>query len=131
MTRPIPIAVRDFALPAPRTGSIEVHSGYGSTTEQGVEIHVALQAERSQQIGGYQAEVPLAHVFTIGKLSFRVGGRIDGIVPGQPTVFTIPATAYTTALHFDVPAGTVIVCGDVSVGGANFSRPALPVAMVS
>lgn len=29
-----------------------------------------------------------------------------GIVPGQPTVFTIPATAYTTALHFDVPAGT-------------------------
>jgi DNA excision repair protein ERCC-2 len=84
MSRPIPIAVRDFALPAPRTGSIEVHSGYAATTEQGVEIHVAIQAERSRQIKGYAAEVPLAHVFTIGKLSFRVGGRIDGIVPGQP-----------------------------------------------
>lgn len=84
MSRPIPIAVRDFALPVPRTGSIEVHSGYGATTEQGVEIHVALQAERSRQLEGYQAEVPLAHVFTIGQLSFRVGGRVDGIVPGQP-----------------------------------------------
>lgn len=84
MSRPIPLAVRDFALPAPRTGSIEVHSGYGATTEQGVEIHVAIQAERSRQIDGYEAEVPLTHVFTFGKLSFRVGGRIDGIVPGQP-----------------------------------------------
>jgi DNA excision repair protein ERCC-2 len=70
----------------PRTGSIEVHSGYGATTEQGVEIHVAIQAERSRQIEGYAAEVPLAHVFTIGKLSFRVGGRIDGIVLGQPPI---------------------------------------------
>jgi DNA excision repair protein ERCC-2 len=86
MSRPIPIAVRDFGLPAPRTGSIEVHSGYGATTEQGVEIHVAIQAERSRQIEGYAAEVPLAHVFTIGKLSFRVGGRIDGIVPGNPPI---------------------------------------------
>lgn len=84
MSRPIPIAVRDFALPAPRSGSIEVHSGYGATTEQGIEIHVEIQAERSRQIKGYEAEVPLAHVFAIGKLSFRVGGRIDGIVPGQP-----------------------------------------------
>lgn len=63
MSRAIPIAVRDFALPAPRTGSIEVHSGYGATTEQGVEIHVSLQAERSRQIEGYEAEVPLVHVF--------------------------------------------------------------------
>ena len=28
-----------------------------------------------------------------------------GLVPGQPTVFTLPASAYTTGLHFDVPAG--------------------------
>ncbi len=32
-----------------------------------------------------------------------------GLVPGQSTAFTLPASAYTTALHFDVPAGTTSI----------------------
>lgn len=42
-----------------------------------------------------------------------------GIVPGQATVFTIPASAYTTALHFDVPAGTSSIKVELSSDTAN------------
>jgi DNA excision repair protein ERCC-2 len=39
----ITIAVRDFALPVPRTGSIEAHSGNGRGATEGREIHIRVQ----------------------------------------------------------------------------------------
>ncbi len=42
-----------------------------------------------------------------------------GLVPGQSTTFTIPATAYTTALHFDVPAGTTSIKVELASDTAN------------
>ena len=42
-----------------------------------------------------------------------------GLVPGQSTTFTLPASAYTTALHFDVPAGTTSIKVELESDTAN------------
>lgn len=42
----ITIPLRDFALPSPRTGSIEAHSGYGRAAADGQEIHRRVQKKR-------------------------------------------------------------------------------------
>jgi len=55
----------------------------------------------------------------LGLTSSPLAAQSVGIVPGQPTVFTIPATAYTTALHFDVPAGTSSIKVELSSDTAN------------
>lgn len=43
----------------------------------------------------------LALLVTAGPLA----AQSAGLTPGQPTQFTLPASAYTTSLYFDVPAG--------------------------
>ena len=75
----INIPVNYFALPVPRTGSIEPRSGYDRSTLDGQEIHLRVQKKRSQSDPLYQAEVPVSRLFERGGYRFQVNGRMDGI----------------------------------------------------
>ncbi len=80
----IPIAVRDFAVPSPRTGSIEAHSGYGRAAAQGQEIHARVQKKRTKSDPSYEAEVAISREFTRQGYRFRIDGRMDGIFRNGP-----------------------------------------------
>lgn len=80
----IPVALRDFALPVPRTGSIEVHSGYGRSAVEGREIHVRVQRKRARTDPAYEAEVPISRSFEREGYLFRIDGRMDGIFRREP-----------------------------------------------
>lgn len=82
----INIGVRDFALPVPRTGSIEVNSGYGSLPANGQQLHVALQKKRQSEFYNYRCEVKVTHTFERGGFKFVVNGQIDGILDGTVTI---------------------------------------------
>ncbi|HJV36460.1 ATP-dependent DNA helicase [Geomonas sp.] len=75
----INIPLGEFALPVPRIGSIEAHSGYGRSTLEGQEIHQRVQRKRGKADPLYQAEVPISTVFSKGGFRFRISGRLDGI----------------------------------------------------
>ncbi len=75
----INIAIGDFALPVPATGSIEAHSGFGRAAADGQEIHRRLQKKRGLADPRYQAEVQVSRVFARGGFRFQIGGRMDGI----------------------------------------------------
>ena len=80
----VAIAIREFALPVPRTGSIEPHSGYGRAAMEGQEIHLLVQAQRKAAHSDYQAELPLVAELEWDTFRFRIGGRADGFFPGEP-----------------------------------------------
>jgi DNA excision repair protein ERCC-2 len=82
----ITLSVGDFALPAPRKGSIEALSGFGASN-MGIEIHQRVQAQRKRQFPQYQAEVATSFEFERQDYRFLVGGRVDGILPGSSTRF--------------------------------------------
>ena len=84
MTKLITIPLRDFALPSPRIGSIELHSGYGRSAADGQEIHTRVQKHRAKVDPSYQAEVPVSCLFERGGYAFRVDGRMDGIFRHDP-----------------------------------------------
>jgi DNA excision repair protein ERCC-2 len=75
----ISIPLRDFAVPAPRSGSIEAHSGYNRSAADGQEIHVRVQKQRAKIDPLYQSEVLVSSLFDRGGYSFRIDGRMDGI----------------------------------------------------
>ena len=52
-------------------------------------------------------------------LASPLAAQSVGLVPGQSTAFTLPASAYTTALHFDVPAGTTSIKVELESDTAN------------
>lgn len=78
------LSVSDFAVPAPRVGSIETYSGYGRGAEAGLEIHQKIQAERKSVHADYQSEVRTTHVFEREGFQFEIVGRMDGIFPPSP-----------------------------------------------
>ncbi|KAF0214921.1 MAG: DNA excision repair protein [Geobacteraceae bacterium] len=80
----ITIPLREFALPVPRTGSIEAHSGYGRSAADGQEIHVRVQKKRPRDNASYQAEVPVSGLFNREGYRFRIDGRMDGIFRHDP-----------------------------------------------
>jgi DNA excision repair protein ERCC-2 len=80
----IPVAVRDFALPVPMTGSIEAHSGYGRAAAEGQEIHARVQKKRAKSDPSYEAEVAISREFTRQGYRFRIDGRMDGIFRNDP-----------------------------------------------
>lgn len=81
--RTIPLSVREFGLPCPRTGSIETHSGYGTPPTSGQEIHQTIQRQRLKTVPGYVAEKKISGEFTQGPYKFEISGRVDGFIP-QP-----------------------------------------------
>lgn len=76
--RTVYLAITDFALPVPRTGSIETHSGYGPLPQTGQELHLLIQRERHAQYTEFQSEVAVSHTFQTAKNRFVVSGRMDG-----------------------------------------------------
>lgn len=76
----VSIGVSEFALPAPRKGSIAVHSGLGRGPEVGQEIHIEVQNKRKKEFAAYQAEVSVAHEFPSEEYIFEVRGRMDGFL---------------------------------------------------
>lgn len=79
MNKLITIALRDFAVPAPRTGSIESSSGYGRQAAEGREIHLRIQKQRAKSDSLYQAEVSVNSLFERDRFQFRIDGRMDGL----------------------------------------------------
>ncbi|WP_173199323.1 ATP-dependent DNA helicase [Geobacter sp. SVR] len=87
MNKIITIPLRDFAVPSPRSGSLDPHSGYGRQAAEGQEIHQRVQKRRAKADPAYRAEVPLSRTFDRGSFSFRVDGRMDGIfLHDQPRI---------------------------------------------
>ncbi len=80
----VTIALRDFAIPVPRTGSIETHSGYGRTVADGQEIHVRVQQKRAKSDPSYEPEVLIRHSFDREGYRFQIDGRMDGIFRHVP-----------------------------------------------
>ncbi len=81
----IKVAITEFALPVPRTGSIEVNSGYGLLSQDAPESHYALQRQRIESIPGYRPEVRLSMSAKSGKYDFAVSGRADGVYESGTT----------------------------------------------
>jgi DNA excision repair protein ERCC-2 len=79
----IPLAIRDFALPAPRTGSIEAQSGYGRAAAEGREIHIRVQKKRAKTDPSYEPEVLIKSEIERRYYRFRIEGRMDGIFRGS------------------------------------------------
>ncbi len=95
----IHLAVRDFALPVPRIGSIEVNSGY-NLLAGGQEIHTRIQKERKAACSVYKAEQKLTCKFQREEFEFVVGGRLDGIFHESPAIIEeIKSTFNTTQLR--------------------------------
>ncbi len=80
----ITIALRDLALPVPRTGSIEAHSGYGRATLTGQEVHARVQRRNAKSDPTYEPEVPVGREFERDGFRFRIEGRMDGIYRHNP-----------------------------------------------
>jgi DNA excision repair protein ERCC-2 len=81
--RKIQIDLRQFALPCPRVGSIEAHSGYGQASRVGQEIHQNIQRKRIREIPGYEAEKKLSIEFEREQYLFVISGRADGVIEGS------------------------------------------------
>lgn len=78
-SKKIKLAISDFALPAPRRGSIDALSGFGRASQIGIELHQKIQRERAAEFPSYVAEVPITHTFELDDYAFEVSGRIDGV----------------------------------------------------
>ena len=94
MTDIITMPLGDFALPVPRTGSIETHSGYGRSASDGQEIHLRVQKKRTKADPCYQAEVPVSRLFEKEGFRFQVKGRMDGIFRRDPPAIEEIKTAF-------------------------------------
>ena len=91
----ITIPLRDFALPAPRTGSIEAHSGYGHSATEGQQIHGRVQKKRAKVNPAYQAEVPVSSRFDRDGYLFQIDGRMDGIFRHDPPLIEEIKSGFT------------------------------------
>lgn len=80
------LGVADFALPSPRLGSIELHSGLGHGKNMGTDIHQEIQSARKNTFPNYKSEVWLTHEFEGAEYTFEVSGRMDGIIDDHPPV---------------------------------------------
>jgi DNA excision repair protein ERCC-2 len=79
----IKLALQEFAMPAPRRGSIEPSSGFSMGMQKGIELHQKVQAERKAEIPNYECEIPISWSFEKGDYKFEVAGRIDGMIVGE------------------------------------------------
>lgn len=77
--------IRQFAVPSPRVGSIETHSGYGPTPLSGQEIHQMIQKKYERDIAAFVSEKPFSLTMTMAPYTLIVSGRADGFISGTPT----------------------------------------------
>ena len=86
--------VRQFAVPVPRVGSIETHSGYSAPPLNGQEIHQIIQKRRKKENTKYETEKKLGLVFETSEYHFSVGGRVDGIIESETVLIEELKTAF-------------------------------------
>lgn len=79
MKKKILLSVSEFALPAPRAGSIDSYSGFGNHSLQGLELHKQIQYERKKEFSHYESEVFISREFQLSNFCFKVNGRMDGV----------------------------------------------------
>lgn len=90
----IQLGISEFAVPSPRTGHIEMYSGYGGLPNLGAAIHYEIQAQRMTALPGYVPERWISHTFGFQKHRVTVNGRMDGFVFGAPVRIEEIKTAY-------------------------------------
>ncbi len=98
----IQIAAREFAVPVPRSGSIELHSGYDLLPNSADEVHRNIQRQRASSMSSYKTEVKLSHSFERSGYTFVVSGRADGIIESAkspPFIEEIKTTFDSKELH--------------------------------
>jgi DNA excision repair protein ERCC-2 len=78
----IKLGLQEFAMPAPRRGSIEPSSGLGTSLQKGIELHQKVQSERMAEIPDYVSELSISASFEKENYKFEVQGRMDGFIPG-------------------------------------------------
>ncbi|WP_374077879.1 ATP-dependent DNA helicase [Bdellovibrio bacteriovorus] len=78
--RKIHLDVRQFAVPTPRVGSIETHSGYGAPPMSGQELHQAVQRIRVRENSDYTPEKKITWTFEQAPYEFVISGRVDGFI---------------------------------------------------
>lgn len=83
-TKTIHLPVTDFAVPAPRRGSIDAYSGFGRSQQMGIELHQRVQTLRARTYTNYRSEVLTSHTFEIDDYCFEISGRMDGIFEKTP-----------------------------------------------
>ncbi len=93
MKKTFTISITDFAVPAPRKGSIDVYSGYGRTPQSGILLHQEIQMKRSKAHKTYRSEVATSAKFEREDYVFEVSGRMDGFFDDkQPKIEEIKST---------------------------------------
>lgn len=90
--RKIHLNVRQFAIPSPLVGSIEVHSGYGQPPTSGQDIHQAIQRQRMRENSDYEPEKKLTYTFSAEPYEFEISGRADGFVEDPAFIEEIKTT---------------------------------------
>jgi len=106
------IGIRDFAMPCPLSGSIEVNSGYGqlfggplALAAEGRQLHSKIQKERQKLFPIYKAEQKSAHKFESEHYIFNVSGRLDGLVDAPvPIIEEIKSSTSPTELLYKLAA---------------------------
>lgn len=89
----INLSVTDFALPAPRKGSIEAQSGLAGAAQLGRELHEKIQKRRSDEDPSYSAEVSVGIEIALEEFLLQVNGRMDGFLDGEkPRIEEIKST---------------------------------------
>lgn len=79
MSKKIILSISDFAVAAPKRGSIDIYSGLGHSQTFGITLHKDIQAELKKKDASYLSEVWTTHTFKYKKYSFEISGRMDGM----------------------------------------------------
>lgn len=88
------LSVIDFALPSPRTGSIDTYSGFGIASKQAIKKHQEIQPSKLKENPNYQSEVSITNRFVYKRKQFQVSGRMDGIFIGEDYIIEEIKTAF-------------------------------------
>ncbi|MBX3021819.1 MAG: ATP-dependent DNA helicase [Bdellovibrionales bacterium] len=94
MMKNLQLSITEFAVPSPRSGSIETYSGYGGLPNLGTAIHMEIQAQRMTEYPGYVSEKWVTHNFETAKYRITVSGRMDGFCFGNPCLIEEIKSAY-------------------------------------
>lgn len=86
--------IRQFAVPAPRVGSIETHSGYGAPPLSGQEIHSLVQRKYERDIPAFVSEKPFSLTIAMTPYTLIISGRADGFISSSPTEILEFKTAF-------------------------------------
>jgi DNA excision repair protein ERCC-2 len=92
--RTIKMDIRQFAVPSPRVGSIETHSGYGAPPLSGQEIHTLVQRKYERDIPAFVSEKPFSLTIAMAPYTLIISGRADGYISGSPVEILEFKTAF-------------------------------------